>query len=224
VERVECFWTRHYSRRSIGQSRSGKALASSNPPDATSRGRHVRAIRKSFPAKGSVSSINDELISAIKAKAEAEVRAAKAETQIAKAEAEARAAKALEEVLAAKAEAEVRAVKAEAEAEIRAAKGEAEVRAAKGEAEVRAAKGEAEVRAAKAEAEAEVRAAKAEAELEKNNLSHTLQWRTLALAQLRGRLNMRGLLGAFRLPECWVLVLMLRLINVHTSCLWFCMS
>jgi len=215
VERVECFWTRHYSRRSIGQSRSAKALASSNPPDATSRGRHVRAIRKSFPAKGSVSSINDELISAIKAKAEAEVRAAKAETQIAKAEAEARAAKALEEVLAAKAEAEVRAVKAEAEAEIRAAKGEAEVRAAKGEAEVRA---------AKAEAEAEVRAAKAEAELEKNNLSHTLQWRTLVLAQLRGRLNMRGLLGAFRLPECWVLVLMLRLINVHTSCLWFCMS
>jgi len=117
-------------------------LASSNPPDATSRGRHVRAIRKSFPAKGSVSSINDELISAIKAKAEAEVRA----------------------------------VKAEAEAEIRAAK-----------------------------AEAEVRAAKAEAELEKNNLSHILQWRTVALAQLRGRLNMRGLLGALDYLNvgCW---------------------
>ena len=159
VERVEFFWTRHSNDRSIRQSRSAKPLASNNPPNVTSPGRRVRAIRKKFPAKGRASGIDDELIIAIKAKAEAEVRAAKAE---------------------------------------------AEIRAAK--------------------AEAEVRAAKAEAELEKNNLSHILQWRTVALAQLRGRLNMRGLLGAFRLPECWVLVLMLRLINVHTSCLWFCMS
>jgi regulator of protease activity HflC (stomatin/prohibitin superfamily) len=100
------------------------------------------------------------------------------------------------------------------------AKAQGEVLAAK--AEVQVAKAQWEAKTAKAEAE--VRAAKAEAELEKNNLSHTLQWRTVALAQLRGRLNMRGLLGAFRLPECWVLVLMLRLINVHISCLWFYMS
>lgn len=68
---------------------------------------------------------------------------------------------------------------------------------AKAEAEVRAAKAEAEAQAANLKATAEVQAAKlkADTEVEKNNLLHSLQWYTVALAQLRGRLNMRGLLG-----------------------------
>jgi uncharacterized membrane protein YqiK len=130
-----------------------KAWRQAIPPNVTSRGRRVRAIRKKFPAKGRASGIDDELISAIKAKAEAEARAAKAleEVLAAKGEAEARAAKALEEVLAAKAEADVRAVKAQRDAQT------------------------------------------AKVQLEKQNLLYSIQ--QAALLRLRGKLNMRGLLG-----------------------------
>jgi uncharacterized membrane protein YqiK len=75
---------------------------------------------------------------------------------------------------------------------------ELEVRAAKAEAE----KAVAEVRAEKAEAVAEVRAEKAEAEVraekavaEITALTYELKSRTASLAVLKGRLNMRGLLG-----------------------------
>jgi hypothetical protein len=201
VGRAEYFLTRHFRTRSFGQVRPAKPLASSNPPDVTSPGQPVRALRNRLKAARRLSSrIKDKLINVLKAKALQEVLAAKAlqevlaakalqEVLAAKALEEVLAAKALEEVLAAKVEAEVRAAKAEAE--VRAAKALEEVLAAKVEAEVRAAEAEAEVRAA--EAEAKVRAAKTE--IEKNNLLHSLHWHTVTLAQMRGRLNMRGLLG-----------------------------
>ena len=60
---------------------------------------------------------------------------------------------------------------------------------AKALAEVLVAKAQGEAQAAKAEAQA------AKARGEAKDLLHSLQWRTVALAQLRGKLNMRGLLG-----------------------------
>ena len=87
---------------------------------------------------------------------------------------EAARAKALAEVLVAKAQGEAQAAKAEVQA------AKAEAQAAKAETQIVKAQGEAQ--AAKARGEAK-------------DLLHSLQWRTVALAQLRGKLNMRGLLG-----------------------------
>ena len=51
------------------------------------------------------------------------------------------------------------------------------------------------IEAIKAKAQGEVQAAKAEGELKAKDLSHSLQRRTVALAQLSGKLTMRGFLG-----------------------------